>query len=57
MPRDRVRFTAPHGKAKNGTVVISLPTHVVVNCGGRHGTPQVVNENNYQSHSTTRNKK
>lgn len=57
MPRDRVRFTTPHGNGKNGTVVISTPTHVVVNVGGRYGTPHVVNENNYQGHITTRNKK
>jgi hypothetical protein len=54
-PRDVVTFLIPNGvgrhgqefKVKRGRVVIALPTHVVVNSGGRHGTPYVVDENNH----------
>lgn len=35
------------GKAN---ALLLFPDHVVVNIGGRHGTPMVVNEANYISH-------
>ena len=34
-------------KEKRGRVVMALASHVVVNGGGRHGTPHVVNEKNF----------
>jgi hypothetical protein len=30
-----------------GRVVMAFETHVVLNIGGRHGTPMVVNDNNF----------
>ena len=54
-PGRRVTFLIPNGigrngqewKEKTGRVVMAFPTHVVVNGGGRYGTPYVVNENNF----------
>jgi len=34
-------------KEKSGRVVLTFPSHVVVNGGGRYGTPYVVNEKNF----------
>ena len=45
-PGDRVRFVLPHGGTKSGRVVMAFATHVVVNGGGRYGTPYVVDHNN-----------
>ena len=46
-PGDRVRFRTPQGQIRSGRVVFALPTHLTLNCGGPHGTPAVVDENNY----------
>ncbi len=56
-PRDTVHFLIPNGigrngvewKKKSGKAVICLKTHVVVNGGGKHGTPYVVDERNFLS--------
>ena len=45
-PGDRVIFTTVQGQRRSGRVVFSFPTHVTLNCGGRHGTPQVCDESN-----------
>lgn len=37
----------PERKPKTGKVVLAYPTHLVVNGGGRYGTPYVVNEKNF----------
>lgn len=54
-PRQLVTFLIPNGigrhgveyKEKTGRVVMTFPDRVVVNGGGRHGTPYVVTENNF----------
>lgn len=54
-PGKTVRFLIPNGfgrhgqecKEKRGRVVMAFEHHVVVNGGGRHGTPFVVNEKNF----------
>ena len=54
-PGDRITFLIPNGigrngvewKKKSGRVVMTFPHHVVVNGGGRHGTPYVVSESNF----------
>lgn len=54
-PRQLVTFHVPNGigrhgverKEKTGRVVMAFPHHVVVNGGGRYGTPHVVNESNF----------
>lgn len=51
-PGDTVHFSTQHGNPGKGRVVMSLPTHVVLNIGGRHGTPKLVDENNYMSHKS-----
>lgn len=57
-PRDKVTFLIPNGtnrfgeitwKKKTGRVVMTFANHVVVNGGGRHGTPYVVDANNFIS--------
>lgn len=50
-PGDTVHYSTPHGNKGQGRVVMSLPTHVVLNIGGRHGTPKVVDESNFISHT------
>lgn len=49
-PGTKVTFTLPMGYAsfttKKGKVVLAMGTHVVVNMGGRHGTPAVVTPEN-----------
>lgn len=55
LPRQLVTFHVPNGigrhgvewKEKTGRVVMTFPDRVVVNGGGRYGTPHVVNENNF----------
>lgn len=49
-PGDTVHYSTPQGNPGKGRVVMSLPTHVVLNAGGRHGTPKVVDEGNFISH-------
>lgn len=54
-PRSLVTFRIPNGigrggveyKEKSGRAVLCFASHVVVNGGGRYGTPYVVNENNF----------
>lgn len=55
-PGDLVTYVTPQGNTKSGKVVISATSHVVLNAGGRHGTPAVVDERNYVSHRATSNK-
>lgn len=55
-PGDLVTYSTPQGNVCRGKVVISTATHVVLNAGGRHGTPAVVDERNYVSHRKTANK-
>ena len=54
-PQDRITFLIPNGIGRNGQeyttktgrVVMVFPTHVVVNGGGRYGTPYVVTQENF----------
>lgn len=49
-PGSKVSFTLPAGRSsfttKSGRVVFAEGTHVVVNMGGRYGTPAVVTPEN-----------
>jgi len=53
-PGSRVTYLVPSGQGRNGIeyrsktskVVLAMGTHVVVNMGGRHGTPFVVTPEN-----------
>lgn len=49
-PGQRVSFLLPSGtrswKATAAKIVFAMGTHVVVNLGGRHGTPAVVTPEN-----------
>jgi hypothetical protein len=57
-PGDRVALQVPNGigrygqeyKTVSGRAVMCFDTHVVVNLGGRYGTPGVVTEDNYVNH-------
>lgn len=49
-PGDMVTYSTHHGNLMSGRAMLCLPTHVVLNTGGRHGRPQVVDGNNYHSH-------
>ena len=59
---DRVKFLVPagigrHGQEwaeKTGKVALAFGGHVVVNGGGRFGTPYVVNERNFLSAKRSR---
>lgn len=51
-PGDLVYYSTQHGNIDKGRVVMSRPTHVVLNIGGRYGTPKLVDENNYMSHKS-----
>lgn len=53
-PGDTVHYSTPQGNKAKGVVRISTSTHVVLNGGGRHGTPVVVDENNFMSHTLAR---
>jgi hypothetical protein len=63
-PGDTVRFRVPNGIGRNGQewkesqgkAVLCFSTHVVVNKGGRYGTPGVVNERNFVSCKAARNR-
>jgi hypothetical protein len=55
-PGDSVTYVTPQGNTRSGKVVISTATHVVLNAGGKHGTPAVVDEHNYSSHRATSNR-
>lgn len=56
-PGSTVHYSTPQGQRGKGRVVMSLPTHLVLNIGGRHGTPKVVDDNNYISHTTPKPRK
>jgi hypothetical protein len=49
-PGVTVWFFTPHGARRSGRVVLVEEHHVVVNTGGRHGTPAVVDEKNFSGH-------
>ena len=59
-PGDRVTFLRPNGRGRNGVeykqasgrCVMSFEAHVVLNCGGRFGTPGVCDAGNYVKHSS-----
>ncbi len=44
---DTVWYKTPQGQQGRGRVVMRFTTHVVLNIGGRHGTPMVVNDKNF----------
>lgn len=44
--RDRVWIRTPQGQTRSGRVVMRFPTHLVLDGGGRHGTPLVATEEN-----------
>jgi len=54
-PGQHIAFLIPGGIGRNGRewsrktgrVVMAFSTHVVVNAGGRHGTPRVVSGENF----------
>lgn len=56
-PGSTVHYSTPQGQRGKGRVVMSLPTHLVLNIGGQHGTPKVVDDSNYIRHTTTRTRK
>jgi len=49
-PGDTVKFATPQGGMRTGKVVMAFAHHVVLNTGGRYGTPAVVDDKNYMNH-------
>jgi hypothetical protein len=49
-PGDRVTMRTPHGQEVTGRVTMKFDTHCVLNLGGKHGTPGVVNPLNFVKH-------
>jgi hypothetical protein len=47
---DRLEFKTPHGNTLRGRVVFKFGTHCTLNCGGRHGTPGIVDAYNFLRH-------
>lgn len=55
QPNDTIEFLQPNGIGRNGPevkrargrAVLCFPSHVVLNIGGRHGTPAVVTDDNF----------
>ena len=49
---DKVTYRTPQGQERTGSAnpLLCFPSHIVINTGGRYGTPQVVNEANYIKH-------
>ena len=47
MVGDSVTMKTPQGQELRGKAVMKGPHGWVINTGGRHGTPQVVHENNF----------
>lgn len=45
-PGDRATILTPHGNKLSGRVVMAFEHHVVLNLGGKHGTPGVGTEDN-----------
>lgn len=56
-PGSTVTFKSPQGQERKGKVVMAFPTHLVLNCGGAHGTPAVVDEKNYVSHTSSKKRR
>lgn len=48
-PGDRVTIRTPHGSTRTGRVVMCFPHHLVLNGGGKHGTPLVADASNFVS--------
>ena len=53
-PGDRVTIRTPHGQELTGRVVMKLPTHAVLNGGGKHGKPLVADPRNFVRHAKSR---
>lgn len=51
---DRVSYRDRFGDVKSGKAnpLLIFPGHVVINVGGKYGTPVVVNDSNYVSHKS-----
>jgi hypothetical protein len=48
-PGDRIRFQNPQDAGeRDGVVTMKLRTHLVLNCGGSHGTPGLVDSSNFR---------
>ena len=45
-PGSRVTIVGPGGQTQTGRCVLRLPTHAVLNMGGRFGLPAVANNQN-----------
>jgi hypothetical protein len=45
-PGDRVTVRRPCGNTTSGRVTLAYPHHLVLNAGGRHGTPVVATADN-----------
>jgi hypothetical protein len=57
-PGDIVTYARSHNCGNNtGKATICAATHVVINIGGPHGTPVVVDEGNYVKHRTPKPRK
>lgn len=52
-PRARVMYRDRFGQERTGRAnpLLIFPTHVVLDIGGKYGTPQVVNDSNYIRHT------
>jgi hypothetical protein len=45
-PGDRATLLTAHGQEQSGRVVMKFATHAVLNLGGKHGKPGVVDARN-----------
>jgi hypothetical protein len=45
-PGAKAAIETTHGQILTGRVVMSFPTHAVLNMGGRHGTPGILTPEN-----------
>jgi hypothetical protein len=43
---DTVTILTPHGQERRGRVVFKFATHLVLNGGGKHGTPLIADDRN-----------
>lgn len=48
-PGDRVTIATPQGNKRTGRVTLAYSTHLVLNLGGKHGTPGVATADNIVS--------
>ncbi len=50
---DVVMYSDRVGQVRRGKAspMLIFPSHVVIDAGGKHGRPQVVNESNYVRHA------